>query len=495
MAATTIVHPVTHSEARERGAQAVLLSLLYSLPAIWVLRSLSAVTDPDIWWHLAAGKWILQHKAIPRTDPFSAYAMGKSWEAYSWAFEAPAAWLVTHLGLVGLLLLHCVLVTAVIIALHRLIASSVGDFTISVLLTFAAAYAMSNLFTPRPWLVTILFFILELHIILQVRESRNYRQLAWLPLIFCAWANLHVQFVYGLFLLMLVAVDGWWRWWSTRCDLLQRRARNLWTLTVIGCFAATLLNPYFARIYRVAYQLGTMPKVLNLISELGPIPFRFLPDYLLLLVGLFAIAALVWRREVRPFPWAVLLWAIIFSFRSRRDLWLLAIVGMVTIAASLRGEASVSKLRHSILQLCAVTIGTVLLIGACYRVFGLSSDKLQQQIAAVFPTGAVDFVKEKRLVGPLFNDYGWGGYLIWSLPEMPVSIDGRAGLYGTPRLERSFATWDAHHDWNADPELRNARLIIGGVDAALCAVLRLDPRYELVYEDNIASVFIRRGSR
>jgi hypothetical protein len=492
--ATTIDQLVSYTETRERGAQAVVLSLLYSLPAIWVLRSLTAVTDNDIWWHLAAGKWILLHKSIPRTDPFSAYGMGKSWEAYSWAFEVPAAWLVTHLGLVGLLLLHCVLVTAVVVALHRLIASLVRDFSLSVLLTFVAVFAMSGLFTPRPWLLTILFFILELHIVLQVRESQKYRQLAWLPLISCAWANLHVQFVYGLFLLMLVAVEGWWRWWNARCDVLQRRARNLWTLTVIVCFAATLLNPYFARIYKVAYQLGTMPKVLNLISELGPIPFRSLPDYLLLLVALGAIATLAWRREVRPFPWALLLWAILCSFRSQRDLWLLAIVGTVTIAAGLRDQA-VPKPRHSLLQSCCVTIGIALLIVAGYRVFGLSAGKLQQEIAASFPTGAVEFVKEKRLAGPLFNDYNWGGYLIWSLPEMPVSIDGRAGLHGTPRLERSIATWRARHDWNGDPELQNARLIIGGVDAALIAVLRLDPQYELVYEDKVASVFMRRDSR
>ncbi len=29
---------------------------------------------------------------------------------------------------------------------------------------------------------------------------------------------------------------------------------------------------------------------------------------------------------------------------------------------------------------------------------------------------------------PLFNPCGWGGYLIWRLPNMPVSIDGRPNL-------------------------------------------------------------------
>ena len=104
-------------------------------------------------------------------------------------------------------------------------------------------------------------------------------------------------------------------------------------------------------------------------------------------------------------------------------------------------------------------------------------------------------VNEKRMVGPLFNDYNWGGHLIWSLPQFQVSMDGRSAPHGTPRLKRSAATWRAEHDWNSDAELQNARLVIGPVDAGLCAALRLDPRYELVFEDKLAAVFVKRDTR
>ena len=91
--------------------------------------------------------------------------------AYSWGFEVPAAWVVENLGLMGLSLLHCLLVTAVVVALHRLLASLILDFTLAVGLTAAAVVAMNAIFTPRPWLLTILFFILELHVILRVRAG------------------------------------------------------------------------------------------------------------------------------------------------------------------------------------------------------------------------------------------------------------------------------------------------------------------------------------
>src|SRR5215469_4986052 len=176
---TPSVFPVSRYGGRDSIAQAIVLTVLYSAPTLWLFGAFNAGADNDIWWHLATGKWILQNHALPHTDPFSAYGLGKSWAAYSWAFDLPVAWLVAHLGFVGLLLLQVVLVTAIIVALHRLIAALVPDFSLSVLLTFAAAIAMSRVFTPRPWLLTILFFVLELHLVWRARENGDNRCLLW----------------------------------------------------------------------------------------------------------------------------------------------------------------------------------------------------------------------------------------------------------------------------------------------------------------------------
>jgi hypothetical protein len=55
-----------------------------------------------------------------------------------------------------------------------------------------------------------------------------------------------------------------------------------------------------------------------------------------------------------------------------------------------------------------------------------------------------------------------------------------------------MATWNAEPDWASDPQLKAAGLVIGPVKAALTQLLRLDPRYQLVYEDKVAAVFIPR---
>ena len=73
---------------------------------------------------------------------------------------------------------------------------------------------------------------------------------------------------------------------------------------------------------------------------------------------------------------------------------------------------------------------------------------LRSTLAKDTPVAAAEFVKAKGYVGPLYNDYGWGGYLIWAL-RMPVAIDGRAALHGDEKIDRSVATWSGMPGWKA----------------------------------------------
>jgi hypothetical protein len=109
------------------------------------------------------------------------------------------------------------------------------------------------------------------------------------------------------------------------------------------------------------------------------------------------------------------------------------------------------------------------------------------------PVRAVESIRTNGYAGPLYNDFNWGGYLIWAL-RMPVNIDGRTNLYGNERMDRSIATWGAQPDWASDPELKSAGLVIGPVTAPLTQLLRMDSHYKLVYEDKLAAVFVaQRG--
>jgi hypothetical protein len=50
-------------------------------------QRLAAPTDPDVWWHIRTGSWILQHGCVPRFDTFSYMTNGRPWVDYTWLFD------------------------------------------------------------------------------------------------------------------------------------------------------------------------------------------------------------------------------------------------------------------------------------------------------------------------------------------------------------------------------------------------------------------------
>ena len=80
---------------------------------------------------------------------------------------------------------------------------------------------------------------------------------------------------------------------------------------------------------------------------------------------------------------------------------------------------------------------------------------------------------------------------MYYLPELPVSIDGRTMVHGQDRVIRHADTLRGKEGWRDDPELCEARLVILPRRKVLASLLRLDPRFSVVHEDEVAVVFLR----
>jgi hypothetical protein len=469
-----------------------LVILLYSVP---LPATLGPVLDPDIWWHLRTGEWIIDHAAVPRVDPFSSFGMGKPWVAYSWLFEVIVYGLHETFGLVGIVLYTTVLSLLIAVALHRLVRRFTVPFGGEILLTAAGLAAMMPLFTPRPWLFTILFFIVELDLILTARRSGSARPLWLLPPLFVVWANIHIQFAYGLFLLGLAVAE------PLLAKILPQALRShsatpipaaplLRVLAV--CILATLVTPYHLHLYSTLNGLMQQTGQFRDIQEMQPLPFRDLASWTVLLTALTAAFSLGWQRNVQPFPLLAVIAGAFLSFRALRDVWFLAAVGLPIIATCWsntdRGRCFPLTRRRVALVAAAV----VVVLGVLSWRQDISSASLELVAAEHYPTTAVAVVEAHGYQGPLYNDYTWGGYLIWRLRSIPVVMDNRGNVHGDRRIRRSIETWSGLNQWDSDPELLSARLVIAGVQTALASLLRFDSRFEMAYEDRVAAVFIAR---
>lgn len=467
--------------------QAFILAILLAASVFFALR-FDQVSDTDIWWHLGLGRWMSDHGAIPRTEPFSSIGGGKPFEAYSWLFEVILYWLYQKLGLLGIVVYSAAMAVSITAAVHHLVRRLNSDFILGIGLAFLVLYTTARLYTPRPWLVSMLFFALELDILLRLRKTAESREWLWLPLIFVLWTNVHIQFVDGLVVLGIALVESiaakWWPAIETRLSIKKA------VLMLSICLLATLVNPYGARIYKVAYDLVAQGSALNQSLELSAIPFRSLDDWCVVLIALAATAVVAKKGRPEFFEVVLLGFSVVVSFRSQRDVWVLAIAGAAILAANIR-ERSTDRFVVPALAAPAVAAATVLFAALAFFAKGINNAELEVRLRNTLPVAAAEAVQQRHWGGPIYNDYGWGGYLIWSL-RMPVSMYGRNTVYGVAMVLRSNATWNGNAGWDSDPELLRANLIFAPAGAPLIELLRLQPCLEAGYQDNMAVIFIPR---
>ncbi len=135
----------------------------------------------------------------------------------------------------------------------------------------------------------------------------------------------------------------------------------------------------------------------------------------------------------------------------------------------------------------------LVVIAFTMRTTDLSEDTLRRKVSENLPAEAAAVVEERGYAGPLYNHFNWGGYLIWRLPALPVAMDGRTNLYGVEKASHSLEVWAGGSTWSSDPELDAAGLVVAPIDQPLTSLLKRDPRFDLVYEDKIAAVFVARN--
>jgi hypothetical protein len=483
------------SKYEEPFRRALLWIALYYLAGRRGLAPAS-IADADLWWHLRVGEWITQHHWVPYTDSFSSYGMGRPWFAYSWLFEVLVFELNRYFGLMGVLILVFVFALLITWVLHRFISAGQTRPVNSIVLTGVAVFAMAPLLTPRPWLFTVLLFLLELQILVTVRRNRNYKILFLLPIIFVIWANIHIQFLYGLAVLAIFTTESLFAKLFTQTGQIDDGSRPLPLKLMSGMFLlsalATLINPYHVHLYSVIWDTFKLAGLYSVISELKAMEFRALTDWFVLALTVGAAFALGRTAQRKPLWIVLLLLSAVVSFRSRRDVWfcVLTAVTIITYASGgIVGQRYVLSKLQTVFAILAVAI--LLIISIQFQ--KISSVTLQDEVAKVFPVAAANVVVERGYVGPLFNDFNWGGYLMWRLPQLPVAIDGRSHLHDTQRVIHFDQVWAAKPNWREVSELKDARLIIAEKYAPLTQLLRLDQRFKLVYEDEVAVVFIASG--
>jgi hypothetical protein len=447
--------------------------------------------DPDLWWHLRTGQDILANHTIPHTDIYSYTKAGSEWVTHEWLSEVIFFSIFRVAGWAGLITILSTLIAVAVYIAYRRCEGKPYVAAFSILL---AAAASAPLFGIRPQMLS--FLLTSIYIALLSRFLTEERtKLLWpLPAMMLLWVNLHAGYALGLGLIGLYAVsaalDGKWR-------LLRPLGLSLLVST-----AVVPLNPNGLRMFSYPLETLRSPSMAAYIEEWASPNFHqvtYLPLALLLFV-LIGVLAMSPKRTTLGEVFLIVVTGF-GALRSVRHIPIFALIAAPVIARNLWAimvarswEKWFTKPEAPAMGM-ALAINLLLLLSpigvACLRV-GHFVTYQQKYEAKNYPQKAVDFLAEKQLTGPIYNQYGWGGYLIKRLyPNYRVYIDGRADVYGDAFMIEAMRTYDGREGWKEPLDRLSISTVLVSPDAPIASLLRVDGEWKTAYEDEQAVIFTR----
>jgi hypothetical protein len=481
---------------RPRLVTALLVAPLLIFVAAWPLL---APTDPDYWWHARTGQLIVDTGRVPTTDPYSFTAAGQPWVAHEWLAEVLFYAVQHQFGYVGNVVLIALvgsLAAVLLFATCRL--RGVGELASVVVVLWAFGMSLGS-YGVRPQTFTRVLLTLVTLLVTLYRLRRDWRWLLPLPPLFLLWVNLHGGFAIGIGLLGLTllgeAIEAWRR---------ERTWHELWPLAiaVAACVLATLLNPngLFGSIYPLAY----LPEAiggLHFIAEWQPPDPRQLGFASFWLSLLLALGLGLARR---PLGIVELLWGLAFSvlaIQAVRSIQVYAAVVLPLLGARLACEVpafgrTVSEWRNPRRLVTLWTLVSVLCAGLFLARFTQLGDWPVQlgdkPDARAFPIAGATYLRDHPLPGNLFNQFEWGGYLIYAnFPAQRVFIDGRPDMYGNSLFNEYVTVANVQPGWRTVLDAHAITLILVDRDGPLAAALLADPAWQNVFVGPVERLFQR----
>jgi tetratricopeptide (TPR) repeat protein len=513
----------------EKCSRAVRLVLIFLVLLCALCAGLHTVGDNDMGWHLATGRWVVEHRQIPRTDVLSFTSAGTPW-MYP-PFAGVLFYLIYSLfGYAGLSWFCALACLAVVAYLIRR-----GDLG-SAVLALLAVGSIATRTAPRADLFTTVFFALFLGELWAYQRGMRCR-LWLLPVIMLFWVNLHPGFIAGLAAIgayLLIELSD--LVFAERRQAALLRLRRVWPW-IAACGAATLVNPWGAKIYAASLNMagaaGSVQGRLNgnvAIAEFMGVPIsahtlaqlidvrhaQFGFTWLLLLAVIVAGLFFFWKSQ---FGAGLIVLAALFAALNHARYSALFAITIVTLGAGvlealLANRPAPASKKHSaplfrVPTSAVILLTTVFCAVALLQIADFVSNRTYIVFnpdlrfgageASWFPARAAAFIRREQLPRNIFEDYELGGYAAWSLgPEYPDFIDGRGN---NPDLAiEQFNLYSQDPDsqaWQGEAERWNLNVLLVST-AGLRGLRNIDPykfcgstNWRPVYMDDVSLVFLR----
>lgn len=486
--------------------RALILALTFL--AIFVL-GLHPSIDTDTWWQLRTGELIAQHRAIPTTDSFSFTRNGQDWRypGTAWLMEVSFFLIYQAFGAGGLNVWIAAMITLGFAFIY--LAMSGGGF-LRVFILVLATTVSAVYSAARPYMATFVLSAAFLWILEDFRWERKNR-LIWLPVLMAVWVNSHPGFAMGFILIGIYLLDEMMRTISLNWPLKKTKARKILSdrlrkliLIVIVMLVAACFNPAGLAIFSFPFETVSIGVLRDLIQEWQSPNFHLLiaQPFIWLLLATLLILGLA-RKRIALSDFLLISVSVYLTLLAGRNMPLFALVAPIVLTRY--AEPVIHEVRKKLkwkskpikpanwqlsLNLLIVSAVGLFVIFRAWMFFPESVNEAVYSLKA--PVNAVDYIKEHRIAGNLFNSYNWGGYLIWNLREYPVFVDGRTDLYSDDLLTEWLNTVNASDGWQETLEKWDIGLVLIEPSWPLAKLLPAEG-WQLLFEDQSTVLYARQA--
>ncbi len=465
------------------------------------------IYNTSIGWHLASGRWMLEHGRVLRADPFTFTAYGAPWVDHEWLFQIGVAVLESLGGAPALVALRVVVAVTLAMLLTRVGTRSGMDRWAAALLAVLCVWGARPRLFVRPELATLVLAVVA--VALYLDRSRPLRRRALgLAAVTALGANLHAGILVVppiLTVLWLVEVA------SAVVRRTGVRGVAVPGLTVIAAAsAAPLLNPHGWRLYRVPIEISHLVGLPHIPNPewVSPGPSQAPALWVAMIASVVILAT---GRERDPVRWALLVVLSALALRHVRNLGLFFVLLPFAVAPTLArvrllARSPVGPRLPGWAAAAAALLVAVSAAVAPWPPFGAS------WAAGWYPDRACDALDSLGLGDrPLYNDVRFGGYLInRRYPQHRIFLDDRNEIHEPllreiwEILQSSDVTrWEALLErWNLDTALLRYHPSVmvrtpSGTplgERGFSALWFPPERWALVWFDDTAMVLVRRST-
>jgi hypothetical protein len=469
--------------ANEAYDRLVYWLLVVAGAVLYLSFGYTEMAGSDMWWHVAAGRELVQTGTLWMVDDWSYTELGSDWLNHEWLSDLVYYGWVSLWGVETLVYWKWLVIISSFLFLQLALVRSSGNALAAFICAGVACAIAAPFLDVRPHLYTLLNFSLLLFLLLGKKPK------VWLLIpLFVVWVNLHGGFFFGLMALAILLFP--WR---------ELNVKSVQAAAIVGiaCLVAAMLNPsgFGTFLYPLKYAFDETSPFRTLGEWLAPSkpggiqsPLFFIFQWAPLGALLFLLPQIRKRIDV---PWEGLCLTgltLAMALTSRRFIPIFAI-SLAVLLAPLVG------LLFRQLRVRAINVGLavmfVVLCGWRLSPYPLKAAPAFHYLIAEYsyPIDLVNFMQKNKLQGKVFAYYNWGGYLHWRTDgAMKVYIDGRADtLFDAQTYNNYVAVLSSRPDWIALIESTNPDYILWpnqrGDGRLKLAQLLQTQRWEGIYRD------------